>query len=114
MAINEFGCFWPGYQRYTNEVAYNLLAAGSFSPNGDGTNDYWMPKALESGYYDFELQIFDRNNNVVFSTSDPNQRWDGKVNGTIANTGEFFAWKATVVEPDKNRFQYGGSIILVY
>lgn len=112
--VNKYGCFWPAFQRYTNEVAYNLLAAGNFSPNGDGTNDYWMPKALGSGYYAFELQIYDRNNNVVFTTSDPNQRWDGTVNGVTAKSGEFFAWKATVVEPDKQRFQYGGSIILIY
>lgn len=46
-----------------------------FTPNGDGRNDvfYIESKNLRS----FELTVMDGQQNVVFSTKDPNFRWDG-------------------------------------
>jgi gliding motility-associated-like protein len=46
-----------------------------FSPNGDGVNDLF--KVSVSGYEDFELFIFDRWGKALFSTTDPNEGWDG-------------------------------------
>jgi gliding motility-associated-like protein len=48
-----------------------------FTPNGDGTNDFFIPFP-----YDFvekiDLQIFNRWGVVVFKTTDPDINWDGK------------------------------------
>jgi len=112
--MNKFGCFWTSYQRYSNEKEYNLLAPNSFSPNSDGTNDQWFPKSLTTGYYNFELVVYDRNHKEVFRTSDPNVQFDGRVNGTIAPSGEMFIWKADVVDPSGIRQEFGGTIISIY
>lgn len=112
--MNKYGCFWTSYQRYTNEKEYNLLAPNSFSPNSDGTNDQWFPKSLTTGYYNFELVVYDRNHKEVFRTSDPNVQFDGRVNGTIAPSGEMFIWKADVVDPSGIRQEFGGTIISIY
>lgn len=48
-----------------------------FTPNGDGKNDYFEPfpyKFVEQ----IDCQIFNRWGNLVFETTDPDIRWDGK------------------------------------
>lgn len=111
--MNNFGCFETRYNRYTNEKEFNLLAPNSFSPNGDGTNDVWFPKALESGYYQFELKIYDRNNRLVYTTQDPNDFWNGMANGTLAKSEDFFMWNASVMDPDGIQQQFKGVILVV-
>lgn len=112
--LNKYGCFWTNYQRVRVEKEFNLLAPNSFSPNGDGVNDEWIPVALTSGYYNFELMIYDRNNHLVFETKDSEYAFDGKSHGEIASSGDVFIWKAITIDPNGVRQEYGGTVISVY
>lgn len=112
--MNKYGCFQSSYQSHTIDKDYNLLATNGFSPDGDALNDDWMPFALTTGYYNFELVVFDRNQKQIFTTSDPDNKFTGLVNGSVAPSGEMFLWKAYVVDPTGTKHQYGGTIILIY
>jgi len=65
--------------------AYSLPSA--FTPNGDGHNDlfrvhtYSVPKS-------FNMQVFNRYGESVFSSTDINTGWDGTLNGSefLVNT----------------------------
>lgn len=105
---NSYGCV-ATYSRSVNiDNDYNLLAPTAFSPNGDGLNDTWIPKALQAGDYVFTLTIFDNNGRVVYRTSDKNKPWDG----ANINAGDKFSWQASV--KDKNGIEtiYKGIIII--
>lgn len=57
-----------------------ILIPNSFTPNDDGKNDYFYPiLSCEYSYYNFT--IYDKWNNIVFSSNNPNARWDGKFKG---------------------------------
>ena len=58
-------------------VAASLLfySPNVFSPNGDGINDYFNVSVV--GQDDFELFIFDRWGKQLFTTTNPNEGWDG-------------------------------------
>lgn len=49
----------------------------AFTPNGDGTNDFFIPFPYSS-VEKIELVMLDRWGRQVFHTSDPDIRWDGK------------------------------------
>lgn len=63
----------------------------SFSPNGDGLNDYFIPRdLLSSGLTTFRMNIFNRWGELVFTTQALDGRgWDGKYDGVPQPVGVF-------------------------
>jgi gliding motility-associated-like protein len=59
-----------------------------FSPNGDGLNDTYGPK-VGKDVASFDLSVFDRWGNKVFTSTNKNNRWNGYVNGTKVATGVY-------------------------
>lgn len=53
-----------------------------FSPNGDGTNDYFFPRQLLSrSVSSFKMQVFNRWGQMIYETTRADGRgWDGKFN----------------------------------
>lgn len=95
------------------EEDYNLLAPNTFSPNGDGLNDEFIPFALKDMNVPFTLIIQDRRGNVVFKTSDINKAWDG----TNMNTGEQapetnYMWFVRLINEEGQPEQYKGEILI--
>ena len=66
-------------------------AINIFTVGNDGLNDTYRVKI--SGYDNFSIQIFNSNSNLVFSTLDPEEGWDGRINNTGIECpqGEYFA-----------------------
>lgn len=111
---NENGCVDSTQQMVVISESFNLLAPTSFSPNGDGLNDSWMPVTLTHPEYEFTLEILDKNNNLVFSTSDAYQPWDGTVNGSMVERGDIFFWRAFVNHKDEKKLvnEFAGRITI--
>ncbi len=90
----------------------NLMAPTAFSPNADGIDDNWMPKALESGKYEFVLNIYDRNKGLVFTTKNKDIKWDGIIRpqGVQAKVGETYIWMAYVKSEQGIDEEFQGTI----
>lgn len=59
-----------------------------FTPDGDKVNDVFtfdIQNAVE-----FDVQLFNRWGNMMFTSNDPDFEWDGKVNGNEASQGTYF------------------------
>ena len=58
---------------------FNVFIPNSFTPNGDGINDYFRPVFSPYGLdaSSYELEIFDRWGAKMFTSNDPNKAWDG-------------------------------------
>ncbi len=74
--------------------AGEIFFPNAFSPNGDGLNETFGPLGVLSGLAEYHLSVFDRYGNRVFTSRDPNQRWDGTVKGK-ARGNESFTWMCT-------------------
>jgi gliding motility-associated-like protein len=68
-----------------------LNIPNSFSPDGDGRNDYFLPRELlASGLTAFTMNIFNRWGELIFTTNSLDGRgWDGKYNGEDQNLGVY-------------------------
>jgi len=79
------------------DVHYRIYAPTAFSPNNDGVNDEFELLGLGTDLREFELTIFNRWGEEVFSSSDPENNW----NGTLHNSGEVlpvevYTWMAKI------------------
>ena len=64
-----------------------------FSPNGDSQNERFGPLGDIQVMRDYRLQVFNRYGQVVFSATDPLQRWDGRSQGKMQDP-QAFTWVA--------------------
>ena len=105
---NAFGCISTYRRNVSIDHDYNLLAPTAFSPNNDGLNDMWIPKALQNGDYIFTLTIYDKNGKTIFKTADKNKPWDG----SNANIDERYSWQAVVKDKNGAESIYKGIIVI--
>ncbi len=91
-------------------IDFYLEAPTAFSPNGDSNNDIF--KFESQNIKSFDLKIFNRWGEIVFSTSDVTAGWDGKVNGHPQNIDTYtFYVKAESMHGYK--FEKKGSFLLL-
>lgn len=86
----------------------------SFTPNGDGINDFFFPRILNAKNLSyFSMQIFNRWGQLLFETKKlDGAGWDGKFNNTMQPVGVYiYNIEATV--DGKNIEKYQGNISLL-
>ena len=84
---------------------------GAFTPNGDGRNDLF--RALNADHVQsFKLQVFNRNGEQVFVSTQASVGWDGRFRGTLQSTG-VFVWQCSYREPAGKRVYRSGTVTLV-
>ncbi len=81
IVTNGFGCADTTIVPVKINPVPLIFAPTAFSPNGDGKNDIYKPAVV--GALEYEFIVFSRWGDVVFSTTNPNEGW----NGTFQNTG---------------------------
>ena len=69
----------------TNEA--DVFIPNAFTPNGDGRNDLF--KVYGSSIQKLELYVFNQWGQLVFSTENPAQGWDGRYKGALQPAGIF-------------------------
>ncbi len=76
---------------YVDERVFTIFSiVDSFSPNGDGINDYWEISGLEN-YTGTKINVVDRfGKNVINVVSNGQFKWDGKLNGRPLPTGVYW------------------------
>lgn len=66
-----------------------IKLSNAFTPNGDGTNDYFAP-ATGCIFDSYSMLIHNRWGYVVFQSADPSEKWEGKQNGNDLPEGVYF------------------------
>jgi len=69
--------------------ASGLTIPSAFSPNGDGENDQWIIKGIDT-YTDPEIKIFNRNGSLVYHSKGPSAPFDGKNKGADLPVGVYY------------------------
>ena len=83
----------------------------AFTPNGDEFNDSWSWKG-ECQPEGFKMQIFDRFGEIIYTTTDPYDAWDGSVNGRMSPDG-VYAYRVAYKLPYQDHKEAVGSIVLL-
>lgn len=92
-----------------------VFIPNAFSPNSDGTNDFWVPVIRGREIQSYELYIVDRHGQEVFRTEDPLRVWNGSVKGEpyVTTPALYFYFLKINVEGDLENKVYKGHITLI-
>lgn len=87
---NQFNCTTRDSANVHEFCPASIYVPNTFTPNGDGVNDVWLPVGNNIGSYD--LNLFDRWGNVIFHSESPSFGWDGTINGEPA-PNDVYVWR---------------------
>jgi len=89
----------------------NVVVPNAFSPNGDGVNDFFSLayKLIDQ----FQIVIYDRWGNEVYTSNDPNFLWDGvSLQGGPSQEGTY-VYVINGTTTDGSAVRLGGNVILI-
>jgi gliding motility-associated-like protein len=91
---------------------YVFYAPNSFTPNGDGINDVFIPVSNVVDLLSYEFDVFDRWGAVIYSTRNPNAAWDGTSGGNPLPNGVYVFRAYAVDAVKKDRHELFGHVTL--
>ncbi len=93
---------------------YTFYAPNAFTPNYDNTNQQFLPVGEGWNNSTYNLWVFDRWGNMIFTTQNPYKGWDGRVKekGEIVQE-DVYVWKVQLDDIFGKHHQYQGIINLV-
>lgn len=102
----------------TDTIKIQVVANGTvfvptgFTPNGDGLNDFLLPRIVGYSQIDY-FRIYNRYGQMVFgSVKDNKPEWDGKWNGKPCDIGTYF-WKINVTSAFGKKEMLQGDVTLI-
>lgn len=98
---NDGSCLYPNP---------GISAPNVFTPNKDGSNDYF--ELDFSDIKKIDLVIINRWGNIMFEGNGPNPKWDGYVNGKLANDGTYFYKYEALTIDDKVLIGHGFVVLV--
>ncbi len=109
---SNHGCVDSIIKKLTVVEDVTFFVPNSFTPNGDGSNDVFTPKAV--GVKKYHMDIFDRWGQILYSTSDIEKGWDGKSKkGGDTVPQDVYVYKISVIQNTGKPKQYVGHVTLI-
>ncbi len=112
--VSSGSCIDSTVNRIIIQDSYTLWAPSAFTPNGDGINEFFIPKGSGIDPDNFKLYIFDRWGKEIYYTESINNPWDGTIQqtGVIAPQG-VYVWVLYSTEQSGIEHKYMGRISLI-
>ena len=107
---NQYGCMDSTTGNVIITSYYTFYIPNSFTPALNGLNNFFQPYG--TGITDFSMNIFDRWGELIFSSTNIDQPWDGKVNGSIAPEGTY-VYEINIKDNTQTAHEYVGKLNLI-
>ena len=91
-----------------------IFFPSAFTPNNDSRNDYFGPLGNLNAVKDYSLVVYNRWGQLVFQSSDPFKKWDGKVQANNPQAASTFVWIAKFTYKTQTNIVRKGTVTIVY
>jgi gliding motility-associated-like protein len=108
----EHGCEDTASKTVRIEPAYSLLVPNAFTPNGDEKNENFCVNEFGILKDNYSMIIFDRWGQKVFYSTDKDECWNGKVNGSDPVIGTY-VYKIDFMDMHGIKHQTKGNVTIV-
>jgi gliding motility-associated-like protein len=111
IVTNTWGCSDTVVKTVEIAADYNFFIPNSFTPNGDETNDVYLP--VTRGVASYQFAIFDRWGAKLFETTDIGKGWDGRFRGNECPVGVYvYVVRLTTIHGQQK--EYKGHVTLYH
>ncbi len=94
--------------RMTVTAINRMMPPNTFTPNGDGVNDFWIIKNAEQ-YPDCLVEVYTAAGVKVFRSAGYNTPWNGNFKGSPLPSGTYYY----TIEPRNGRKRFAGYVTLL-
>jgi len=110
---NQFGCSDDTSETVIVDPEFTFFIPNAFTPNGDGKNDFFFGTGI--GITSYQIWIFDRWGNLIFTADDINHGWDGTVQGKSGQIcqEDVYVWKVALTDVFDKKHKYIGHVSLI-
>jgi gliding motility-associated-like protein len=112
VAINQYGCRDTIQHNVRINGEPTIFIPNAFTPDGNGVNDIFIPKMF--GVREFNMAIYDRYGDLIFTSVDKEIGWNGKINGSGETVkDDVYIYKIYVRDLLNNPHTYKGIITVI-
>jgi gliding motility-associated-like protein len=109
--IDIYGCEASAKIKVEEFCENNVWLPNTFSPNGDGINDFFGPTGNIS--YDISMRIFNRWGTMIFNEKGYYPRWDGTYKGSPCPQDIYIVELEYYYEEINKRYYRNGTVMLL-
>lgn len=110
IVYTDFGCADTAIHSVHVFGEFSFFIPNSFTPNGDAKNPTWRGYAW--GAVTYELMVFNRWGEVVFSTTDQTVEWDGTYHG-VKVPDDVYVWRCFMLDSEQQEHEYIGHVTVL-
>lgn len=116
VVMDNHGCIDTAWGSVIIDVDFGIWIPNAFTPNEDGKNDRFGPRAVGFLERDYEMKIYDRWGQMVFETHDYYQQWDGTIKGSDIenNVIATYVYRIVIYDNLNKRHVLVGKLSLIY
>ena len=92
---------------------FALYIPNTFTPDGNGVNDFFLPMGVGIDEENYRMEIFDRWGEQVFTSNNFRKGWDGSIKGNKIGEQAVYVYKITVYDLQGNKHPFVGHITLL-
>ncbi len=106
---NAFGCKDSIVKTIEVDIDFTIYVPNAFTPNGDDLNEVFLPVSRGAKFY--QMQIFNRWGQLIFSSTELSRGWDGTYNGQDCKE-DSYVWKIKLSTQRGQEKLYSGNVLL--
>jgi gliding motility-associated-like protein len=110
IVFNDYSCSDTALNQIIVNPALTIFVPNTFTPNGDGLNDTFG--VAGEAIQDFDMKIFNRWGQLIYETTNANERWDGTFLGQKVPSGTY-VYKVSASSPSGKRQNKEGSVNVI-
>jgi len=103
--------FYAPWTLFSENPVINIFIPNSFTPDGDGLNDYFIPVGEGLEKYELNMYIFDRWGEEIYQTNSIYNPWDGSVakSGLAVPLG-VYTYLVSLINEKGKEYSFSGTV----
>jgi gliding motility-associated-like protein len=113
VVTNQWGCSDTATEYVVIEPDWSFFAPNAFTPNFDNRNETFLVYGEGIDNSNFQMWVFDRWGNMIFTSTDINKGWDGTRDGGELAQIDTYVWRVQFKDINGDRHTFTGHVSLI-